>query len=308
MVADQAGDGGPADLFGAEGLDEQGQRPGDPDRVGHLDLGPVGEPGGHDVLGHVPRRVGGGPVDLGRVLAGEGAAAVPGEPAVGVHDDLAAGQAGVADRAADDEAAGRVDVELLAQRRGVVESGRQHLGHDLLPQRVGQLGLHPVLVLGGDEHLLHPGRPAVRVVAHRHLGLAVRPQVRQQPLAPHLGEPAGQLVREHDRHRHQLGRLVARVAEHHALVARARGVERVGAAQVAGVVGLVHAAGDVGRLPVQRGDHADGVAVVAEVAGVVADVADHLAGDGGEVQHRLGGDLPGQHHKTGGEQGLDRHP
>jgi hypothetical protein len=128
------------------------------------------------------------------------------------------------------------------------------------------------------------------------------------PLAPHLREPAGQLVREHDRHRHQLGCLVARVAEHHALVARARRVERVGAAQVARVVRLVHPAGDVGRLAVQRGDHADRVAVEAEVAGVVADVADHLAGDGGEIEHRLGGDLPGQHHKPGGQQRLDRHP
>jgi hypothetical protein len=42
VAADQVGEGSPADLLGAEGLDEQGQRPGDPDRVGHLDLGPVG--------------------------------------------------------------------------------------------------------------------------------------------------------------------------------------------------------------------------------------------------------------------------
>ena len=97
MVAHQLGNELGVDLLGAEGLDEQGQRPGDADGVGHLDFGPVGEPGGHDVLGHVARRVGGGPVHLGGVLAGEGAAAVRGEPAVAVDDDLAAGQAGVAD-------------------------------------------------------------------------------------------------------------------------------------------------------------------------------------------------------------------
>ena len=70
----------------------------------------VGQARGDDVLGQVAADVGGRAVDLGRVLAGEGAAAVRGRAAVGVDDDLAAGQAGVAVRAADLEAAGRVDV------------------------------------------------------------------------------------------------------------------------------------------------------------------------------------------------------
>ena len=88
---------------------------GDADRVGDLDLAALGEAGGDDVLGDVAGGVGGRAVDLGRVLAGEGAAAVAGHAAVGVDDDLAAGEAGVADRAADHELAGRVDQEALAQ-------------------------------------------------------------------------------------------------------------------------------------------------------------------------------------------------
>ena len=59
-----------------------------------------------------------------RVLAAERPAAVGAAAAVAVDDDLAAGQAGVAVRAADDEFAGRVDVEddvvvpqLLGDRR-----------------------------------------------------------------------------------------------------------------------------------------------------------------------------------------------
>jgi len=63
-----------------------------------------------------------------------------------------------------------------------------------------------------------------------------------------------------------------------------------------------------GRLPTQGGDHADRVAVEAEVAGVVADFADHLAGDGREVQDRGRSDLPGQHHQSGGQQSLDGYP
>ena len=74
----------------------------------------VARPGGDDVLGDPAHRVGGGAVDLGRVLAGEGAAAVAGVAAVGVDDDLAAGEAGVAHRAADDELAGRVDEQPVA--------------------------------------------------------------------------------------------------------------------------------------------------------------------------------------------------
>ena len=88
----------------------------DADRVGDLNLAALGEAGGDDVLGDPARGVGGRAVDLRRVLAGEGAATVAGHAAVGVDDDLAAGEARVADGAADDEASGRVAEVVL---RGV---------------------------------------------------------------------------------------------------------------------------------------------------------------------------------------------
>src|SRR5690606_33176548 len=98
------------------------------DRVGDLDLAAVCESGGDDVLGDPAHRVGAGAVHLAGVLAGEGAAAVAGHTAVGVHDDLAAGEAGVALGAAEHEAAGGVDVggdvlDVQAQRREVLEHG-----------------------------------------------------------------------------------------------------------------------------------------------------------------------------------------
>src|SRR3954447_5975086 len=71
VLVDQLGDPGLPDLLGAERLDQQRQRAGDADRVGDLDLGPVGQAGGDDVLGHVAGRVRRGPVHLGRVLTGE---------------------------------------------------------------------------------------------------------------------------------------------------------------------------------------------------------------------------------------------
>ena len=88
----------------------------DADRVRDLDLAAVGEPGGDDVLRDVARGVGGRAVDLRRILARERAAAVRRRAAVGVDDDLAAGQAGVAHRPADHELAGRVDVDEVLRR------------------------------------------------------------------------------------------------------------------------------------------------------------------------------------------------
>ena len=74
------------------------------DRVGDLQLEPVREPGRDGVLRDPAHRVRGGAVDLRRVLAAERAAAVPARAAVGVDDDLAAGEARIRLRAADLEA------------------------------------------------------------------------------------------------------------------------------------------------------------------------------------------------------------
>src|SRR5690606_5328305 len=98
------------DHSGAEGVHAHGDRARHADRVGELDLAAAGELGRDHVLGDVAGVVGRRAVDLGRVLAAERAAAVPGHAAVGVDDDLAPGQARVALGAADHEASGRVDV------------------------------------------------------------------------------------------------------------------------------------------------------------------------------------------------------
>src|SRR5207244_3866057 len=73
-----------------------------------------------DILGDVTGHVRGRAIHLGRVLAAEGAAAVPAPAAVGIDNDLAPGQAAVAVRAAFQEAAGGVDVTAnLAIVQGV---------------------------------------------------------------------------------------------------------------------------------------------------------------------------------------------
>ena len=138
-----------------------------------------------------------------------------------------------------------------------------HLLQDVLAQR---LDLDQVAVLRRDDHRLDADRLAA-LVLDRDLALAVGAQVVDQPLAPHLGQPPRQLVRQHDRQRHQLLGLAAGVAEHQALVA---GAARVDAHR------------DVGRLLVDRRDHRAGLVVEAVLGARVADVLDRLAHDLGK--------------------------
>jgi hypothetical protein len=107
--------------------------------------------------------------------------------------------------------------------------------------------------------------------------------------------------------RHQVGRLVAGVAEHHALVAGALQLELVlGRPGAADLFALVHALRDVGALLVDADDDAAGVAVEAVQRVVVADAVDDLAGQLGDVDVGRGGDLAGDDAQAGGEQRLAR--
>ena len=93
-----------------------------------------------------------------------------GRSAIGVHDDLAAGQAGVAVGAADHELAGGVDVPV-----GVV--GDLQVAQRLADERLhdfAHLGRVPTLVevLGGKHDLRHLRRHPIDI-GHRDLALGV---------------------------------------------------------------------------------------------------------------------------------------
>src|SRR5262249_20693763 len=105
-------------------------------------------------------------VHLRWVLAREGAAAMPAPAAVGIDDDLAAGQARVPHRPADDEATGRVD-EAFGLGRD--ELARQLLLADLLEDRLLEgLVLHVGMVLRRQDRRVDGDR-AVVLVADGHL-------------------------------------------------------------------------------------------------------------------------------------------
>src|SRR5688572_8765209 len=308
MLVDELGDAAARDLLGAEGLDHHRDRVSDADRVGDLDLAAVREPGGDHVLGDPARGVGGRAVDLRRVLAGERAAAVAGHAAVGVDDDLPAGQPGVAHGAADDELAGRVHQQPVAAG-GQAERGQLGLDHELLDVGREQLLDRDVLgVLRGDDHGVD-GYRLVVLVDDGDLGLAVGTEVGHRAVLAHRGQPAGQPVRQGDRQGHQLGGLVGGVPEHQALVTGALALDLVlGRAGRARLVGGVDALGDVGRLRADGHAHAAGRAVEALTGGVVADPQDRVPHDRGDVDVAGRGDLAGDVHLAGRDHGLDGHP
>src|SRR5205807_3011221 len=111
VLVDQLFDHAHRNLLRPEAVDQHRYRLADADGVSDLDLALAGQPGGHDVLGHVAGRVGSGSVDLRWVLAGEAASTVPGVAPVAVDYDLPPGDAAVGPGSAQDEAAGWVDVD-----------------------------------------------------------------------------------------------------------------------------------------------------------------------------------------------------
>ena len=157
-------------------------------------------------------------------------------------------------------------------------------------------------VLRGHDDALDGDRlghaRGIAPVAHRDLGLAVGQQVGHRAVAPHRRQAPRHGVREHQRQRHQLRRLVAGEAEHHPLVARADPVERIAAGR-AGLERRVDALRDVGRLLVERHVDRAGLGVEAVVRARVADLAHDAARDLRDVQRRGRGDLAGDQHEAG---------
>ena len=114
---------------GAESFDHHAHRVCKADRIGKFDLATLGQFRGHDVLGKIARHIGARSVDLTRILARKGSAAVARRTAVCIGNDLAAGKSAVARGAADDKASRRID-EIL--RVLIEQFRRQHREDHLL--------------------------------------------------------------------------------------------------------------------------------------------------------------------------------
>jgi hypothetical protein len=188
-------------------------------------------------------------------------------------------------------------------RLGDEVRGHHRLDHQLADRffdlLVGDLLAADLLgVLARHHDRLDADRHVVDV-ADRHLGLAVGAEEVDALglLLADLREPVRQLVRDRDRQRHQLLGLVARVAEHQALIAGA----------LLGDVAAIDALGDVGRLLLEADHDAAGVGVEAHVGVGVTDLLHGLADDRGDVDVGRRRDLATDQHEAGLGEGLARH-
>ena len=285
------------DLAGAEGIHIDRGRLRHADRVGELNFHAVRISCRDQVLGDIARRVRRGAVNLRAVLAGEGSAAVTADTAVGIDDNLASCQTGIAVRAADDKTSRRIDKYL-----GVRVNHRcvHNRIDDILADILVNLFLRDLLVvLGGDDNRLETDRLIVLIVLDGNLRLAVCAEIRKRTVLAHLGQPAGQLVCEIDGIRHVFRRLVGGIAEHHALIAGADRLDlRIGHLVLSRLKGLVHAHRDIRRLLIQRDKDRAGVRIEAFAGIVIADLPDRIADNLLIIYNSLGRDLAGHQDKT----------
>ena len=176
---------------------------------------------------------------------------------------------------------------------------------DVLHKVAFDAGLGPLAVLGGDKDLLDRHR-RVAFVAYGDLALAVGPEVVDSAALADLRETAGQGVGERDGERHQLLRLLAGVAEHHALVAGADLVD--GFIVVPYLQRPVHPEGDIVRLGVYGDDYTAGRGIEAELGPGVSDLGYLLAHQGRNVHVGRGGDLTRHDDEARGDERLAGHP
>ena len=117
------------------GIHVDGHRLGPPDGIGQGDCAFLREAGGHNILGDAAGHVGAAAVHLGPVLAGQRATAVGRQPSIGVHHQLATGQAGVRLDPTQHKAAGGIDENLgILIRWKDTKSGLDDNLQQFLPQ------------------------------------------------------------------------------------------------------------------------------------------------------------------------------
>ena len=146
-------------ICSAKRIDADGHGFGHTDGIGKLYLTPATDSGIHDVLGNVPGHVRCTAVNLCGVFARECPAAVGSITAIGVHDDLPPGQAGVCRRATLHKTPGRIDVQVVGINVKVttIDTGKvlgilQDRGDDVLRQRLQKLFFCCIfVVLGGND-------------------------------------------------------------------------------------------------------------------------------------------------------------
>ena len=129
-------------------------------------------------------------------------------------------------------------------------------------------------------------RPRVfRPHNHGHLGLAIGADAADGPIVHGVIQPFADIVCKDHRDGQTCPGFPGGVAVHGALVAGAGGSEHILAAAIPYLQSGIHAAGDVGTLPVNIDEHD-------EFHGVVAHLAEDFPNHRADVDFRRAGDLP----------------
>ena len=275
------------------------------DGVAYLHQHLVGNAGGYHVLGDVACGVGCRAVNLRRVFAREGTAAVGALAAVGIYYYLPARQSRVAVGTADDELARRVDEvfyiiveqcqDLLATYLAL-DAGDEDVDDVLtyLPEHALVIVVELVVLRRYHDGVDALGHVVVAVL-YGHLTLRVGSEVcHLLTFPPDVGERLHEVVRQVERYGHVAVRLVSGVAEHHALVAGA----------LPHLFLTANAAVDVVALLVDGAEDAARVAVEHVFRLGVADAVDGVARYGLQVNVCLRAHLAHYHHLTGGHETL----
>jgi len=184
----------------------------------YLNEGTLGEAGSDERLGDPAGSVGSRAIDLGPVLAGEGATTVGTPTTVGVDDDLAASDTGITLGATDDELARLLEVvdgllvdELL---------GEDDVADLLLELLLLLFELDLGGVLGRDDDgvdVLGNAGTVLELVLDGDLGLRVGAEPAHLAVLAELSHLVVELVGKHEGHGHELGGLVGGIAKHDTL-------------------------------------------------------------------------------------------
>src|ERR1022692_1080470 len=148
-------------------LDQHTDRIGPADRLRQLHFAAPCQPARDHILRNVPRHISRRPVHLRRIFSAECPAAVPSHPAVGVYNNLASSQPGVAHGPTNHKPSRRIDVIL----RILVEQLRRNhcLNHMLQNPRAQFVVGDSLRVLRRNHDGIHPQHLLLRIIFNCNL-------------------------------------------------------------------------------------------------------------------------------------------
>ncbi len=167
-----------------------------------------------------------------------------------------------------------------------VKSKRSRMGYstsEMISRRSSSRSLSASCWTDTTMFLAPTGFPSL--IHHGHLGLAIRADATNGPIVHCVVQPSADVICEYHRDWQASPGFPGGVAVHGALVAGAGGGEHILAAAAAHLKSGIHAAGDVGTLPVDIDEHN-------KFHGVVAHLAEDLPNHRADVDFCRTGDLP----------------